>query len=275
MRYNLADLHLHSSCSDGLCTPARLVEEACRAGLQAISLTDHDTVSGLEEVFTASEGLHLDVVPGVELSAHVKGREVHLLGYCLDWQHPELSTYVQRLGQQRHDRGMAIVEHLNKLGVGLTLEDVLREVSGGSLGRPHIAAAMVNQGLAVNKDQAFDDFLGDRSPAYEPKPHVDAREVIDLIHATAGVAVLAHPGTSLSEGVILRLVDWGLDGVEVYHPAHQAPQIEYYTQLAQRYGLVSSGGSDSHGEPGNARVGECGIGYEAVKALRQRAAVYA
>ena len=252
-----------------------LVEEACRAGLQAISLTDHDTVSGVEEALSASESLPLDVVPGVELSAHVKEREVHLLGYCLDWRHPELAAYVGRLGRQRHDRGMAIVKHLNNLGVGLTLEDVLREVSGGSLGRPHIAAAMVNQGLATTRDQAFDDFLGDRSPAYEPKPHVDARDVIDLIHSTGGVAVLAHPGTSLSKAVFLRLVDWGLDGVEVFHPAHQAPQIEYYTQLALRYGLVQSGGSDSHGEPGNARVGECGIGYEAVKALRQRAATHA
>jgi predicted metal-dependent phosphoesterase TrpH len=274
VRYNLADLHTHSFCSDGLRTPTQAVEEACAAGLQALSLTDHDTVDGIGEALDAGEGRGLEIVPGAELSAHVKDREVHILAYCLEWKSSTLATHLELLGRQRYDRGNAIVERLNSLGIQLTLEDVLKEANGGSLGRPHIAAAMVNRGLVANRDQAFDQYLGDRSPAFEPKPYMAAGDVIDLIHGVKGVAVLAHPGTSLSEPVIAQLVDSGLDGVEVFHPAHQAPQIEYYIQLAERYSLLQSGGSDSHGNPEGSRIGDCGIGYEAIEALRERAATY-
>ena len=134
---------------------------------------------------------------------------------------------------------------------------------------------MVNRGLVANKDEAFDRYLGDRSPAFEPKPYMAAGDVIDLIHGVKGVAVLAHPGTSLSELVIAPLVDLGLDGVEVFHPAHQPPQIEYYIQLAGRYDLLQSGGSDSHGNSAGSRIGDCGIAYEAIAAQRERAACYA
>jgi predicted metal-dependent phosphoesterase TrpH len=275
VRYNLADLHTHSFCSDGLRTPSQAAEEAHVAGVQALSLTDHDSVDGVEEVISSGTTLGLDVVPGTELSAHVKEREVHILAYCLEWKSELLTTYLQKLVKQRRDRGSAIVERLNRLGVEITLEHVLKEANGGSLGRPHVAAAMVNQGLVSSKDQAFDRYLGDRSPAYEPKPYNAAVDVIDMIHKVRGVAILAHPGTSLNEPVISQLVDWGLDGVEVFHPAHQAPQIEYYTELAGRYGLLQSGGSDSHGDPNGSNIGDYGIGTEAVDAMRERSAAYA
>ena len=274
-RYNLADLHTHSFCSDGLRTPAQAVEEACKAGLQALSLTAHDPVDGIDEALEAGEKQGLEIIPGTELSAHIKDREVHILAYCMEWRDPSLSTYLEQLGRQRYDRGIAIVERLNNLGIELSLEDVLGEASGSSLGRPHIAAAMVNRGLVANKDEAFDRYLGDRSPAFEPKPYMAAGDVIDLIHSVKGVAVLAHPGTSLSELIISQLVNSGLDGVEVFHPAHQPPQIEYYMQLAGRYDLLQSGGSDSHGNSDGSRIGDCGIGYEAIAALRERAASYA
>ena len=275
MRYNLADLHTHSFCSDGLRTPTQAAEEAREAGLQALSLTDHDTVEGIDEAIDAGSQMGLQVVPGAELSAHVKDREVHILAYCLEWKSSRLLAYLRQLGQQRYDRGAAIVDRLNHLGLELTLDDVLRESSGGSLGRPHIASAMVNQGLVSSKDEAFDQYLGDRSPAFEPKPYMAASDVIDLIHTVKGVAVLAHPGKSLSELVIEQLVEVGLDGVEVFHPAHHAPQIEHYSKLATRYGLLQSGGSDSHGDADGSRIGDYGIGFEAVEAMRERAATYA
>ena len=275
MRYNLADLHLHTFCSDGLRTPAQAVEEAYRAGLKAISLTDHDTVEGIDEAVEAGKRLKLEIVPGTELSAHISQREVHILAYCLDWKAPRLLSHLLLLVEQRRQRGTVIVERLNGLGLELSLEDVLKETSGAPLGRPHVAAAMVNRGLVANKDEAFSLYLGDRSPAFQPKPYIAAEEVIDLIHQVSGVAVLAHPGTSLSENLIAQLVDVGLDGLEVYHPAHRPPQIEYYVQLAQRYDLLQSGGSDSHGGPEGARIGDYGIGYEAIEALRERAATYA
>ncbi len=274
VRYNLTDLHTHSFCSDGLRTPAQAVEEGHEAHLQALSLTDHDTVEGIDEAMEAGEKWDLEIIPGTELSAHVKEREVHILAYCLEWKNPELTQHLDLLRTQRHERGVAIVELLNNLGVELTIDEVLQEASGGSLGRPHIAAAMISRGVVTSKDEAFERYLGDRSPAFSPKPYHSAEDVIDLVHRVGGVAVLAHPGTSLPEAIILQLVDAGLDGLEVFHPAHQAPQIEYYTQLTAQHNLLQSGGSDSHGGPEGVRIGDYGIGYEAIDAMRQRSANY-
>lgn len=274
VRYNLADLHTHSFCSDGLRTPTQAVEEACHAGVQALSLTDHDTVDGIDEAVRAGRGMGLDIVPGTELSAHVRDREVHILAYCLEWKDPGLGEHLNLLRQRRHDRGMAIVEKLNHLGIALTLDEVLNQANGGMVGRPHIAAAMVHRGVVATKEEAFTRFLGDRCPAVVPKPYTSSLDVIGLIHQVRGVAVLAHPGI-MPEAVIAQLVDYGLDGIEVFHPSHQPIQIEYYVKLAEHYALLQSGGSDSHGEAQGPRIGDCGIGCEAIEALRQRSASYA
>lgn len=275
MQYNLADLHTHSFCSDGLRTPTAAVGEAAAAGVRVLSLTDHDTVEGVPEALAAGQSQGVEVIPGAELSAHVDDREVHVLAYCLDYTSTRLGGYVELLHRQRHDRGAAIVERLNQLGVAITLEEVLVRADGGPLGRPHIAAAMVARGTVPNKEEAFQRFIGDRRPADVPKPRSPAADVIDLIHDLGGVAVLAHPGLAVNEAMIAQLVDSGLDGVEVYHPSHQPAQIEHYLDLAARYGLLLSGGSDSHGEAAGPRIGACGIGCEAVVALNERAATYA
>jgi predicted metal-dependent phosphoesterase TrpH len=275
VRYNLADLHVHTICSDGLRTPTQAVEEAHRAGLQALSLTDHDTVDGLPEARESGARLGVEVVTGTELSAHIKEREVHILGYCFDWQDPGMNATLNQVHQRRYERGIAIIERLNDLGMGVTIEEVLNQAKGSPLGRPHIAAAMVDRGLVNSKDEAFTRYIGDRGPAYSPKPYTAAAEVIALIHRAGGVAVLAHPGNSLPEAIIVQLIDSGLDGIEVFHPAHQPSQIEYYMQLVGRYSLLMSGGSDSHGEADGTRIGEYGIGYEAIETMRRRAANYA
>lgn len=274
MRYNLADLHTHSFCSDGLRTPTQAAEEAFEAGVQALSLTDHDTVEGVEELLQAGERLGVEVVPGAEMSAHVKEREVHILAYCLDWRNEHLGRHLDLLRQRRHDRGVAIVERLNDLGVEISVEDVMSQASGGLVGRPHIAAAMVESGVVANKEEAFNRYLGDRAPAVVAKPYNGAEDVIELIHSVGGVAVLAHPGNSVSEHLVAELVDSGLDGLEVYHPAHLPHHIEHYSGLADKYDLLQTGGSDSHGEPTGTRIGDYGIGCEAVEALKSRAATY-
>ena len=275
MRYNLADLHMHSFCSDGLRTPTQAVEEACAAGLQAMSLTDHDTVEGIPEATAAGQRLGMEVVPGTELSAHVRDREVHILAYCIDCSDDQLGNSLKQSFASRHERGVAIVEKLNVLGLSVSLDDVLSQAKGSPLGRPHIAAAMVENGLVADKDEAFNRYIGDRGPAFKPKPYTAAEAVIELIHRSAGVAVLAHPGASLPEFVIEHLVSHGLDGIEVFHPAHQPPQIDFYNQLADRYGLLKSGGSDSHGNIDGTRIGDYGVGYEVIEAMRERAATYA
>jgi 3',5'-nucleoside bisphosphate phosphatase len=273
-RYNLADLHTHSFCSDGLRTPTQAAEEAHEAGVQALSLTDHDTVEGVGELLDAGKRLGLDIIAGAEMSAHVKEREVHILAYCLDWQDPGLAQHLDLLRERRHDRGVAIVERLNELGVEISVEEVMVQASGGLVGRPHIAAALVKRGVVVDKEQAFKRYLGDRAPAVVSKPHNAVEDVIALIHSVGGVAVLAHPGNSVSESLVAKLVESGLDGIEVYHPAHMPHHIEHYSGLAEKHGLLQTGGSDSHGEPTGTRIGDYGIGCEAVDALKSRAATY-
>mgnify|MGYP001036325984 FL=1 len=275
MAYNLADLHVHSFCSDGLRTPTQAVEEARNAGVRALSLTDHDTVSGIEEASRAGFELGVEVVPGTELSAHVDDREVHLLAYFLDWQSPALGDYLSVLRQRRRERGEAMVERLNELGVSITVKEVLDHANGGLVARPHIAAAMIGSGAVTTKEEAFDRYIGDRGPAVVHKRRCPARDVIDLVHSQGGVAFLAHPGKRLPVTVVSRLVDAGLDGLEVFHPSHQPPQMEHYTNLAKRYDLLQSGGSDSHGDPDGSRIGDYGIGCEAIEAMTARAAEYA
>jgi len=275
VRYNLADLHTHSFCSDGMRTPTQAVEEAHEAGLQALSLTDHDTVEGIPEAMEAGERLGVEIVPGSELSAHVREREVHLLAYCMDWTNLELNSGLNQVHESRHQRGVAIVERLNDLGLEINLDEILDYAQGSPLGRPHIAAIMVKNGLVPNKDEAFNRYLGDRAAAFQPKPYISAEEVIARVHRAGGIVVLAHPGHSLPEAIIQQLIGFGLDGIEVFHPAHQPPQIDFYTQLAARHNLLTSGGSDSHGDAEGTRIGDYGIGYEAIVAMRERAATYA
>jgi len=275
VRYNLADLHVHTLCSDGLRTPTQAVEEARDAGLQALGLTDHDTVDGLTEANEVGARLGIEIITGTELSAHIKEREVHILGYCFDWQDSDLIATLNQVHQHRYERGIAIVERLNDLNIDVTIEEVLNQAKGSPLGRPHIAAAMVKRGLVRSKDEAFNRYIGDRGPAFSPKPYTAAADVIDLIHRAQGVAILAHPGASMPESIVTQLVADGLDGIEVFHPAHQPPQIEYYMQLVNRHNLLMSGGSDSHGDAEGTRIGEYGIGYEAIEAMRKRAATFA
>ena len=163
--YDLADLHVHTYCSDGLRTPTEAVEEARNAGVRIMGLTDHDSVSGIDEATAVGQDLGVRLVPGTELSAQIDGREIHLLAYFIDWQSQTLADYLAMFRERRHARGVAIVERLNDLGIQLTIEDVLAQAEGGLVGRPHVAAAMVKHGAAASKEEAFDRYIGDRKPA--------------------------------------------------------------------------------------------------------------
>ena len=275
MPYDLADLHVHTYCSDGLRTPTEAVEEARDAGVRILGLTDHDSVAGIAEATRVGDDLGVQLVAGTELSAHANGREIHLLAYFVDWRSQTLSDYLAMFRERRHARGVAIVERLNGLGIQLTIEDVLAQAEAGLVGRPHIAAAMVACGAVASKEEAFDRYIGDRGPAVVAKPNATAKDVISMVHRVGGAAVLAHPGAGCPEALVTQLVAAGLDGIEVYHPAHLPAQIEHYSRLVERFGLVASGGSDSHGEPQGPGIGAFGIGCDAVEALGARAAAYA
>lgn len=241
------DLHLHSTASDGVLDPSALVELASRAGCPAIALTDHDSVAGVAEALMAAAGTPLIVIPAVELTAGVDGRDMHVLGYHVDHTDPTLLAHLRRLREIRAERARRIVASLNEAGIDVALDAVLRLAGGGAVGRAHIAQLLVATGQAVSVEDAFRRLLGRTSPHYIPKPLATPGEAIGWIRAAGGVAVLAHPGLSRVDDLIGDLVGEGLLGIEAYHPGHDADTVRRYADLAGDLGLIATGGSDFHG----------------------------
>lgn len=251
------DLHLHTTASDGVMRPAEIVKYAKAKGLQAIAITDHDTIEGLEEGVSEGERIGFEVIPGVEISAKHSPGSMHLLGYLLDIYHPLLNERLQYLQKARAERNPKIVEKLNQLGIQVTYEEVREASGGGQIGRPHFAHVLVEKGYVRSFQEAFDRFLRKGAPAYVEKFRFAATEALHFITEAGGIAVLAHPNTlgmkgySELESLLLQLVEEGLGGIEVYYPEHSALEVAQYKTLAQRYGLVTTGGTDYHGIEGN------------------------
>ena len=240
------DLHMHSTASDGSRTPADVVRAAAFAGLAAIALTDHDTVAGLAEAQVAGAELGVRIVNGVELSAVEGDAETHLLGLHLR----DVLVIERELGalrDMRERRGQRIVEKLVALGVLVTFADVLAQASGGAVGRPHVARALVADGWATDVRDAFDRYLGAGKPAYVAKDQLGMADAIAIIHSAGGLAVLAHPGGAGTRERLTALMALGLDGVEVRHPGHSPSDTARLSAVAAQLGLVISGGSDWHG----------------------------
>jgi len=248
------DLHTHSTASDGTLGPADLVRLAWERGLQAVALTDHDTIDGLAEAVAAGAELGIEVIPGVEISARHPGGSMHILGYFLDYQNARLSERLAVLKQARKDRNPQILAKLNALGIPLTMEQVERFSGGGQIGRPHIARALFEAGYVRSLQEAFDLYLGNQGKAYVSKFRFPPEEALGMIRDAKGVPVLAHPFTlGLEDPALLReklmsLKALGLAGVEVYYPEHSPEQEALCLSLARELGLLISGGSDFHGE---------------------------
>lgn len=270
------DLHAHTNVSDGTLTPTQLVALAAQRGLAALAVTDHDHVGGIEEAQAAGARLGVEVVPGIELSVTHPVGEVHLLGYLLDTREPRLLAALQRFRDVREKRGALIVEKLQRLGVDIALMDL---PPAGSVGRPHVARALVEKRIVKSVQEAFDLWLGEGKPAYVEKARVEAREALALVHGAGGVAVLAHPGL-LSDKVrytlVRELAALGLDGVEVEYSRHTSDERRKLRALADELGLVATGGSDFHGankpdvELGTGVGRNVAVGYDVLDALRTR-----
>lgn len=237
---------MHSTASDGALPPREVVTAAANAGLAAIALTDHDTLAGLDEAQCAGTELGVRVVPGIELSAHEGGKELHLLGLHLG-RFEEIERDLTQLRAARRARAERIVERLNALGVPITLEAVLAEAGRGAIGRPHVARVMVSRGWARDFRDAFDRYLGAGRQAYVPKQEFAVKDAIALVHRAGGLAIFAHPGPEATREHLASLVASGLDGVEVLHPSHSAEDVARIGALADHLRLVPSGGSDWHG----------------------------
>lgn len=265
------DLHVHTTASDGTCTPAEVIDLAKRAGLAAIAITDHDTLSGALEGVKLAEDMGFEVIGGVELSSDLNGTDVHILGYLIS-RYELIQRVLDELQNLRSTRAERMVRKLNRLGVRISMEDVLRESKGDSIGRPHIAAAMVKKGIVPSTQYAFRYYIGDGGPAYIPKPKLTPIQAVELILASGGVPVLAHPGLTGSDHIIDELVEHGLRGLEVFYPMHDEGQIAKYLEIAERKGLIVTGGSDFHGatKP-DIEIGSVTVGYESVKRLKEEA----
>jgi predicted metal-dependent phosphoesterase TrpH len=255
-----ADLHSHSTASDGSCPPAEVMSRARAAGLDVIALTDHDTVAGHAEA-RAARPPDLILVPGMELSCRLDGHSLHLLGYLFDPAEPELAAECAAIRSSRIDRARAMVDRLRELGAPVSWEQVTAIAGGGVVGRPHVARALAESGVVASPAAAFGpDWIGTGGRAHVPRYALDPARAIALVRKAGGVTVLAHPragarGWVISDETMAKLAAAGLAGIEVDHPDQNHAQREHLRALATDLGLVASGGSDDHGELTGYRIG--------------------
>lgn len=270
------DLHTHSTRSDGTTTPAETVALAAEQGVAGLALTDHDTTDGWDEAADACRRHGLRFVPGVELSTELAGRSVHLLGYFVDPGYPPLVAECDRLRNERLRRAEAMVANLAAMGVDISFDAVAARAAGAPIGRPHVAAAMVAAGVVADVDGAFDGYIEDGGPAYEPKYALPPDEGVSLIVAAGGVAVLAHPGIStrdapVDEDLLDRLVAAGLAGVEADHAAHDEQVRTFWRDAAAARNLYITGASDFHGTRKETLIGAATTPVAVVDAIEQMA----
>lgn len=249
----VADLHLHTNHSDGTVSPTELARLAKAQGVDAVALTDHDTLAGTGELAAEAGRLGLETITGVELSAEFAPGTLHILGYGFESEGP-IQAKLEKFQKARAERNPLILEKLKNLGMPLTLDEV-KEIgkAQGQMGRPHIAKAMEVKGYVKTYAEAFDKYLTKGGPAYVPKAAWSAGDCFDMIHESGGVAVIAHPIQMKLQGMDLEakiedLVALGLDGLEVVHPDHDAENRERFARLAEAFGLLATGGSDFHGD---------------------------
>jgi predicted metal-dependent phosphoesterase TrpH len=269
------DLHVHTTASDGELSPSEVVRAALAAGLTTMAITDHDSTDGLDEAIAAAEGTTLAIVPGVELSVDEPSEEdVHVLGLLVDHRDAGMTAALAALRTDRMERAYAITSMLSQAGISVDLEAVTALAGTGSVGRVHIARALVDSGSARSVEEAFRLYIGRGARFYVRKRALDAAHAVDAIHAAGGVAVLAHPGVS-GESALAVLLDAGLDGIEAFHAEHTPADRRRFVDMARRHGLLVTGGSDFHG-PGlkSASIGGGGCPDETVESLRTRAALY-
>lgn len=269
-----ADLHVHSTASDGLFPPREVLRRAHGASLCAVALTDHDTIDGLDEASREARSLRIDFLPGCEISIDHEGQDIHLLAYAIDQNNPRLTSLLRAIRDGREDRVREMVRRLNQLGVRISLDQVAAHaVCSRSLGRMHVARALVASGVVRTVDEAFRQWIGPNGDAYLRKSTPPAAEVLAAIHAAGGATVLGHPALYGPQDGETAFGSWDLDGIEVFHPAHRPDDVERLKAWAARANLIATGGSDWHGdERPEGYIGCVQVGVEVVTQLRGRAA---
>jgi predicted metal-dependent phosphoesterase TrpH len=256
----LVDFHSHTSESDGTLPPAQLAAAMRARGVSIFSVTDHDTLGAYDQLGDLGNAI---LVSGVEINTTYRGNEVHILGYGFPLDAPELAGLIAANREKRTTRAATMVEQLQAAGCDLSFESVVAEgVDGAPLGRPHVARALVRAGHAHDVDAAFREFLGAGRAGYVPLEHIRPHDAIAVIARATGVPVLAHPGRLRDESLIEEMIEAGIAGLEVFYPTHAPAQVGHFRAIAERHGLVMTGGSDFHDERWNKR----GVGMEIERA---------
>ncbi len=266
----LADLHIHTHFSDSTSSPEEVIEHAHENGLSCIAIADHDTVDGIKPTMEAAKKYGIEVIPAIELSSEVNGKDVHILGYLFDYENEEFIGRTKDMQNVRGTRMEKMIEKLKTLGINnITLEEANELTQSDSVGRPHLATLLIEKGWVKNNKMAFDKYLSDDAPAFVPKFKQTPYEAIEMIRKAGGIAVLAHPMLTRVDELIPSLVEAGLGGLEVYYPGNSDNVTCFYEGLVKKHGLIATGGSDAHGSiKRHTCVGKMKIPYELVEKLK-------
>ncbi|PIQ88831.1 MAG: phosphatase [Candidatus Omnitrophica bacterium CG11_big_fil_rev_8_21_14_0_20_42_13] len=268
-RLKFADLHTHTVFSDGTDTPERIVKVAKSCGLSAIAICDHDTVDGVLPVTKEAGASGVEIVPSLELSAEGNNIEVHILGFFIDYNNGYLIDKLAEIRQDRVVRMLEMVKKLNSLNIPIEADKVFEIAGAATVGRMHLARALHSQGYVSSFYEAFDKYIGENCPAYVSRFKLDPKGAIELILEAKGVPVLAHPHTLNNDDLIGDFSLFGLGGLEVYYPEYSPSAIEHYRAIADKFGLIKTGGSDYHGsiKPQNP-LGKVKVPYSTVEQLK-------
>jgi predicted metal-dependent phosphoesterase TrpH len=250
----MIDLHCHTTASDGILTPENLVKRAKKEGIKILAIADHDTVAGIDEAMVVAKAHNITLIPAIELSLDCPTGDLHLLAYNIDHHNQHFINIIHKLKSAREKRIQKIVHKLNKININLTVEDVKKECDGAAAGKPHVARALIKKNLASDIDSAIKKYLLKGKPAYVPKEKLDMETAFKLLENVGGLPVLAHPKSmnchdeKKFKKILESFICYGLAGIEVYASMHDDAQVKHYSDIARRYNLIMTGGSDFHGD---------------------------
>lgn len=252
-----------------------MLSQLKKKGLEAIGITDHDTIKGIEEALQIGAKIGIEIVPGIEISTNYNGQDIHVLGYFIDYEDKVFLDSLVKLSKVREKRNKKIIENLNNLGIDITLNEVYGKVkrSGAKPGRPHIGEVLLEKKICRTMREVFDQYLGAKGKAFANVERISPEEAIDMIKKAKGAPVLAHPGIYSDDKLTLRLIEYGLAGVEVFHPDHNLNEERKYRALAKKHRIIATGGSDYHGIRGgeifHAGLGSKNVPYHVVEQLKE------
>jgi 3',5'-nucleoside bisphosphate phosphatase len=266
----VADLHIHTTFSDGILTPEEILQKAVKNNLYAISITDHDTIDGCLKAYTLLDKYPIELITGLELSAYEGAKEYHILGYAVDLYYKPLREHLAEFRISRFERAKRMVKKLQKLGMHIDIDQVLNRAGEAPIIRPHIASVLIDEHYVKDLKEAFYLYLGDGMPAYEEKAHFSVERAIRLINKSGGLAVLAHPSNSINQSTLYKMIKYGMDGIEIVHPSHNEETQKYYHAIASQYWLLGTGGSDYHGSRDEDEVnfGKYVVPYTVAESMR-------